>query len=412
MGLASATAVRLSYLRYASGTMTSNTQDQAPGASGAQILRRTTFDLSLNKETYQSAENRSDKQVVDFRHGARSTSGTINGELSPSTYFDLIVAAHEDTATATFNADASDLTSVVSNDGTSTFTFAGGNPVSLGFRVGDIVRFTNLATAANNSKNFMITAFGGTTNRTVTVYPAPTTDAVADTSFTVTRPGKSTYVPSSGFVTPKFGIERYYPDLDFAELFTETRIGGYTIDLPATGISTIAIPVMGRDMTTFSGSNAPYFTSPTAETTTGVCAAVNGLLRVGGSAIGVVTGLNIQLQRSPSTRSVVGQNFSPEVFLGRNVLTGTINAMLESSTLIDYFRNETEVEVLALLTTSTADAADAISIHLPRVKVGGASVTASGESEVTISLPLTGLKYNGSTAGVESTTIRWVDTSA
>lgn len=411
MALASATAVRLSYLKYASGTMTSNTQDQAPGASGAQILRRTTFDLSLNKETYQSAENRSDKQVVDFRHGARSTSGTINGELSPSTYFDLIVAAHEDTAGATISKTQSDYTSVVSSS-TGTFTFAGGNPVTDGFRVGDIIRFTGLAATANNSKNFLITGFSGTQNRVLSVYPAPTTDAVADTTFGVSRPGKSTYVPSSGFVTPKFGIERYYPDLDFAELFTETRIGGYTIDLPATGISTIAIPVMGRDMTTFSGSNAPYFTSPTAETTTGVCAAVNGLLRVGGSAIGVVTGLNIQLARSPSTRSVVGQNFSPEVFLGRNVLTGTINAMLESSTLIDYFRNETEVEVLALLTTSTADAADAISIHLPRVKVGGVSVTVSGESEVSLSLPFTGLKYNGSTAGVESTTVRWVDTAA
>jgi hypothetical protein len=366
--------------------------------------------LSLNKETYQSAENRSDKQVVDFRHGAHSTSGTINGELSPSTYFDLIVAAHEDTAGATISKTQSDYTSVVSSS-TGTFTFAGGNPVTDGFRVGDIIRFTGLAATANNSKNFLITGFSGTQNRVLSVYPAPTTDAVADTTFGVSRPGKSTYVPSSGFVTPKFGIERYYPDLDFAELFTETRIGGYTIDLPATGISTIAIPVMGRDMTTFSGSNAPYFTSPTAETTTGVLAAVNGLLRVGGSAIGVVTGLNIQLARSSSTRSVVGQKFSPEVFLGRNVVTGTINAMLESSTLIDYFRNETEVEVLALLTTSNADAADAISIHLPRVKVGGASVTVSGESEVALSLPLQGLKYNGSTAGVETTTIRWCDTS-
>jgi len=411
MALARATAVRLSVRQYSSGAITSNTQDQAPGTDSAQILRRTTFDLALTKDTYQSAENRSDRQVVDFRHGARSVTGTINGEFSPLTYFNLLVAAHEDTAGATISKTQSDYTSVVSSS-TGTFTFAGGNPVTDGFRVGDIIRFTGLAATANNSKNFLITGFSGTQNRVLSVYPAPTTDAVADTTFGVSRPGKSTYVPSSGFVTPKYAIERYYTDLDFAELFTECRVGGYTIDLPATGISTIAIPIMGRDMTTFSSSNAPYFVSPSAETTTGVLAAVNGVLRVGGSAVGVVTGLNIQLQRSPSTRQVVGQNFSPEVFLGRAVVSGTINAMLESATFIDYFRNETEVEVLAYLAASTADAADAVSIYLPRIKVGGASATVSGESEIGISMPFTALKYNGSTAGVETTTIRVCDTAS
>ena len=58
----------------------------APGTSAGQLLRRVTSDLNLTKETYQSAEIRSDYQVADFRHGVRSVAGTINGELSPGTW--------------------------------------------------------------------------------------------------------------------------------------------------------------------------------------------------------------------------------------------------------------------------------------------------------------------------------------
>lgn len=411
MALADGVSARVAYKAFASGTMTSNSQDQAPGATGAQILRRTTASLSLSKSTYQSAEIRSDKQIADFRHGARSVNGSISGEFSPSTYFELITAVHRDTATATFNADASDLTSVVSSS-TGTFTFAGGNPVSLGFKVGDIIRFNNLATAANNSKNFLITAFGGTTNRTVSVYPAPVTDAVADSSFTVTRPGKSTIVPASGHVSRKFAFETYHSDLDIARLFTECRMTGYRLGLPAEGMSTIEMMLMGRDMVVHSGSNAPYFTSPTDATSTGVCAAVNGLLMVSGTAIGVITGVDIAMDLAGSTKQVVGQTFTPEIFLGRANVSGTFNALLEDATLLNNFADEDEVSALLYLTTSNADAADAVSIYLPRLKFGGADVQLSGEAEVPISIPFQCLKYVGSGNGIDQTTIRVCDTAA
>ena len=47
-----------------------------------------------------------------------------------------------------------------------------------------------------------------------------------------------------------------------------------------------------------------------------------------------------------------------------------------------------------------------------RLKLGGADVQTSGEGAVTVALPFQALKYTGSTAGVESTTVRIVDTAA
>jgi len=70
-----------------------STWGAAPGASGAQLLRRVTSDLSLSKETYQSGEIRSDYQIADYRHGVRSVAGTVNGELSPGTYSDFVGSA-------------------------------------------------------------------------------------------------------------------------------------------------------------------------------------------------------------------------------------------------------------------------------------------------------------------------------
>lgn len=81
------------------------------------------------------------------------------------------------------------LTSVVFDNATSTITFGGGDPVAEGFAVNDVVQCVNVAT--NNLTLFQIRAFGGTSNRTLTVWPEPTTDAVADTAFTFRRRGRT-----------------------------------------------------------------------------------------------------------------------------------------------------------------------------------------------------------------------------
>lgn len=409
--IAEGVATRVSYKAYASGTMTSNSQDQAPGASGAQTLRRTTANFSLSKSTYQSAEIRDDRQIADFRHGARTVTGSLQGEFSPQTYFELITAAHRDTAVASITKGASAFTSVVSSN-TGTFTMTAGNPVTEGFRVGDVIRFTGLAATANNSKNFIITSFTGTQSRTIGVYPAPTTDAAPDTSFTITRPGKSTLIPSTGFVSRKFGIEVYHSDIDIARLTTEARITGYRLGLPAEGMSTIEVMATGRDQVVTSASSAPYFTSPTAATTTGIFAAVNGLLRVGGTAVGTITGVDISFDLAATTKQVVGQNFTPEIFLGRANVTGNFNALLEDGILLNNFINEDEIDALLYLTTSSAAAADAVTIYLPRLKLGGADVQVSGEADTPISLPFQCLKYVGSGSGIEQTTIRVHDVAA
>lgn len=62
------------------------------GATGAQEMRRTTFDLNLIKDTYQSSQIATHQQIVDMRHGTRRVEGTLNDEISCSTHKDLWAA--------------------------------------------------------------------------------------------------------------------------------------------------------------------------------------------------------------------------------------------------------------------------------------------------------------------------------
>ena len=416
MSLGENVNARLTYKPYATGVITSNSQPVSatdPAATGGQILRRTTCTLDLAKDTFESGENRPDLQVGDMRHGLKRVQGSIMGELSPGTYFDFMEAACRGTKASAVALSNTDLTSVAFDSTTGTATFGGGNPVTLGLRVGHILNFTNCSEAANNSTNFTILGFSGGSNRDVLISPAPTTQT-ADTTFNVTTVGKSVIVPSSSFVKRKFGVEVYHSDLDSHRFFTECRVGGMKLALPPSGMATVEFPMMGRDMETATGGSSPFFTNPTAQTTTGLLAAVNGLLRLGGSTVGVVTGLSIDMDLSSSTDPVVGQSYGPEIFLGRARVSGQVTAFLEDFTLLNYFKNENEVEILSYLTASSAAAAQAITILLPRVKFKDADIGLEGEAGIPITLPFTALKYETSVAtdGIENTTIQICDTAA
>ena len=417
MPLAEGVSASIRYKAYATGVITSNAQPVSatdPAASGGQILRRVSSSLKLTKDSYQSNEVNTNRQIQDFRHGIKRVTGSISGEFSPRTYFDFLEAACRGTKSAPVSLSQTQLTSVAADNPTSKFTFAGGDPVALGMRVGDILRFTLMSDSDNNAKNFLITGFGGASNREVTVYPAPDTQT-ADATFTVTTngtTGQAVFVPSSAFVSRKFGVEIHSADIDVSRFYTECRVAGFTLQLPATGLSTIEVPMMGRDMETLSAGSAPFFTAPAAATTTGIFAAVNGLLRVGGVTVGVVTGLNVQMDLSPSSDAVVGQNFVPEIFLGRANVTGQVTALFEDLTMLNYFRNETEISILAYLTTTNALGAPACSIYLPRVKLSDADVANEGEQGQVITMPFQALRGDGSVLGDEATTIRFVDSEA
>jgi hypothetical protein len=412
MSLAESFAERLSFKKYSSGVITAGSEPVAsvsPGASGGQVLRHVSHNITLAKDAYASTEKRTDRQRPMGRHGTKRAPGTINGLLSPLTYESLFEAALRGTwSTAAISHSQSSLTSVSASNVAATFTFTGGDPVALGFRVGDIIRFTGMLDTDNNSKNFLILGFSGASNRVVNVYPAPDTQT-GDTSFTVATAGRSLFIPSSAHVSRLYAFEANNPDIDLATLFTECRIGGFNLAVTPNNNITVAFPVLGRNRTTLVNTNAPFFTAPTAETTTDLCAAVDGVLRLNGEVRGVVTDLSINLTLNPQGPPVIGTNLVPEIFLSDAAITGQFSVFLEDGDFLDALDLESEFDINALYKTSSAAASPAMSFHLPRVKINTNEMQDDPSGGKLIRCSYDAARYFGALPGVESTALRISD---
>lgn len=382
-----------------------------PSATSAQALRRVQSTLDLTKETYQSNEIRRDFQLVDFRHGVRRVEGRISGELSPQTYKDFIQCALKRDFTA--GASASGVSVTIAGSGPSyTVTRGAGDYITDGFKIGDVVRLSvgSPSLAANFGKNLLVVGLTTTVMTVITANGSSMTAEGPVAGTTVSVVGKKTFIPQTNHTDKSFSIEHYYADLVQSEVFRGCKPTAIGIGLPPTGLATIDVDFMGQDVTT---ASAQYFTNPTAATTTGLLAAVNGELRVGGQSVATLTGLTINIASNYSGDPVVGSNTVPFMFAGRVIVTGQATAYFDSVALRDAFLNETEVEIIGVFTSNNDAASDFMSFVLPRVKIGGASKN-DGEGGLIQTLPFQALLNTAGGTGTnsEQTTIVIQDSAA
>lgn len=353
----------------------------APGTSGGQLLRNVEADFDVEKETYESNEKRDDYQDVDFRHGIRSTTGSIKGELSPGTYADFMAMALRKDFVALAALTALSVTiavgAVVNGQQQYTVTRASGSFLTSGVKTGDVGRLSvGTLNAANINKNLYVISLTATV---LTVVPLNGVALVAEgpiasTTFTVV--GKKTYVPLTGHTDKSMALENWYPDIAQSELFTGIKFPSIDISLPPTGMATIGISVMGSGRAT--PGTAEYFVSPTASTTTGITAAVNGLLYVAGAAIATLTGMSYKIDGGHAGDPVVGSNTKPSILPGKVKITGQLTAFFTDATLRDAFWNETELALSSVLTTDNTATADFLAFNNARIKLINATRSVSG----------------------------------
>ncbi|WP_372395300.1 phage tail tube protein (plasmid) [Azospirillum sp. HJ39] len=371
-------------------------------------LRRVQSTLDMTKDVYQSNEIRSDYQVYDARHGVRKVAGNVNGEFSLGTYADLLAAAlrYDWQAGSTFtSASGSEITTTAN-----TVVRAGGSWITDGFKVGDVVRMSGSSVTANNAKNLKILSLTATV---ITVQTdALTLNATPETAVTVAVKGKKLWVPSTGHLDRSFTFEHFYSDIDESEQFIGCKVNTTQIGLPATGMMTYQAGIMGKDMLTTSGVAAPYFTSVAADTTTGILAAVNGSMRVAGTDVAVITGLQLNIDGGYTSEPVVGSNTVPSLVPGRVKVSGQFTAQFDSPTFRNAFINETEISLYSFIEAAGTDPKDFLGIGLERIKLGGAQRD-DGEKAIVGTYPFTallstggaGTAFNGSTIVLQDSTL-------
>ena len=406
--------------RYASGAI-SPAVNTLPGATGATSLRHTSFGLNYKVQTIDGRnEVREDRQISGLQTTNCSTSGAVQGLLSCGTYTDELEAAFRTTKIASISKTQADFTSLAASASGSSLTLGGGTSWSaLGFKVGDLIRVTGTDSAHN--RDYVLT--GGTSTLTATVYPAPSADLSADTSCTITRPGVVLTLPTAAasFVDYLFGHEMYNQSSDTSELYTESRITGFAINMPTgdqDNYADINMDFMGRDKAVFSAANAPYFTAVSAGTTTQPLGLTAGFVLVNGAIIGNVTGAKLDhkmngstLHASGAARSAGGQLLPSAILLGSSEVSGSLNAIFDGSGLDALFLANNKVELMFMVQDSTSVNADGFVFYIKSALLTSGDKTYSGKAGVPVTYNFLA-EIPAAATGYDTTTLKIQDTAA
>lgn len=190
-------------------------------------------------------------------------------------------------------------------------------------------------------------------------------------------------VLKDGVLKKSFTFEQNFADItgDNYQVFTGVRFNTGAIDLPTTGLSTIKYGLIGKGMTIESDA---LDDAPVAPVSGSLLASVNGSLSLDGTAVSVLTALQINIDNKIEGTPVVGSNEIGTQSYGRCNITGTLEALVEDLSMVEYFRDEVEVALICVLEGEVAGTS--ISIELPRLKLGQADIQLSGEGTALISV--------------------------
>ena len=378
-------------------------------ATGAKLLRRVTANFSLDKENFESSEQRTDYQVADMRHGVRTVSGSLNGELSAGSYSDFIgsVVARNFTAVTPI---ASLTLTIAASGALWTLTRSAGSYLTDGFKVGQVIRLTGgTLNVANVGKNLLVTSVAALVLTVKVVNGSALVAQSAIASCTATVTGGYTYAPLTAHTDDSYTFEEFYSDIAQSEVYSGVKVGSVNVQLPATGLVTTDFSFMGKDLAQ-TGTSA-YFTSPTAQNTNGIFAAVNGVVLVNGAPVAVITSADIAIERGMETAVVVGSNSVEDIFATRIRATGNFSTYFTDATFRGYFVNEDVISLVFLVSASNAADADFVSFIVPKIKLGSATKDDS-ETGIVQSHSFTALLNDVTTAGLEGTTVAIQDSRA
>jgi hypothetical protein len=328
----------------------------------------------LVKGVYESNEVRRDLMRIRGRHGLRQVSGSYTVEVS----LDNCDSFYEALFRGTWDIlppvalPSGGITSITTTS-PGTITANAGSWLTAGFRVGDVITLTGHSTVGNNGRNLRITAL---TALSMTVAALDggtlTTDAVADASVTITRPGQKLINPAAGAsVNRYFTIEEYDGDLDLTEVFVDCVITSIKFTVAPGGLITSDIAFTGTGLfNTLAAGSAPTFTAPT-ESVGLPLSSVDAVIRYGASDFADLTSWDITIEIGGVAPEVVGSVISPDVFTGQMAISMNFTTLRQDYSRMTEFLAETPVSCHIVMAENEAAPQDFLSLFVPNMTLGG-----------------------------------------
>lgn len=363
---------------------------QASGADGLILWTSGGQGGQLTKQAVQSQIVRHDAQQLRGRHGSRRTAGTYSSEIAIGRADPVLEAIMRSAwSSADLAITESAMTSVTT--GANTIIAAAGSWITQGLRVGDVIRATGLPDAANNNKNLRI---AGLTATTITVAETLVVNAAADTSFTITRPGRVLINGAAGALARKyFTIEEHEFDLDASEVFTDCRWSRFMVRLNADGLLECEYGWTGTGaLDVMEGASAPHFTDPIDPTNVSL-AASEAVLRFGSGDEMDLTAFDLTMDLQPAAPSTVNPTgLAPDVFLGTLQVSMNLTILRKDLQALADLEAETVLSLHLLASENETAPADFFSLVVPNFTIGSAAKSAltqaGGARTVTIGVPV------------------------
>lgn len=351
-----------------------STYGTTPGTPTMLNLRFIEHNLATAKSALRSAERRSDRQVPFVRHGQKTVAATIQCELSYLAFKDWIRAAlGYATTTGGFVSTAGTDTAFASS--TKKITRTSGSWVTDGAVVGMKCRVTSAAQAGNNQVVTLtaVSALELTVEETLT-------DEAASANVKI----NGNYA-ELGTTKTSFSVEAAFPDVSEYEVFTGVVPTGFSINASPDEIVGLSFPVIGKesDGSTATALDASVDDVNTAEPVDSYSAGAGKILE-GGSAIALITSLQLSVDNNRNAQMVLGNDSAVGVSMGTAAVTGTLSAYFQDEALLAKFINET---ASSLEVEFQDPAGNAFHVELFAIKYTGANKSVSGEDNVMLEMP-------------------------
>jgi hypothetical protein len=385
---------------------------QATGAGGTVLRSAGGSGINFSKKSTPSKNIRRDGMQTRGRHGSYDVTGAWDHELTLDGLIDIAEAVVRDTwdvaALVLTEAQFTSL-AIASN----VVTFGGGNPATLGLRVGDIIRFTLLSQAADNSKNVRIVSMTPTTITVAAVDGVALTDMGADTACTITRPRKLIQFAGGSLIKRYFTIDEYDVDIDQSEVATDFVFGNFKIGFQPDGTVIASVGGVGTgQFQALSTAASPLLTNPTEATSLGL-AVVDATLRIGGvdrvDLSSFELSADIQLS-APTTFGSGGQKYAPDVFSGQLQASITFTALRQDLQFIQDLQAETQYEFHIVMVDTAVEPKGFLSIYVGNATLGSvvksALSQAGGGRTVTVTVPAALIGQDTRGAGYDATMIK------
>lgn len=362
-------------------------------AAGAQTYARVTSDLDLSKDTFSSNQIQASQQVRSMRHGMQNTGGTINDELLVTVHQAWVESTLRAAAVAGVSIGAIvDVTAASDGAGTytGTFTTAGGDYITSGFKTGMVIRWAGFAGGDNNAHNFLITALTTTVMTVISLHQTDVVDEAAGASVTATAEGMTIQIPESGHTADYWTFEHSFVDIAQSEQFPDCTFGQMNVNAPPNDNATVDFSIVGLGQ--MDTSTSQYFTTPTAAACGDALTSINGIMTIDGAKVALITGMDFSVNGNVAPLDgVIGSKVAPDVQFGKFDVTGNMSAYFQDASLRDLFVNEVEFEMTIVMTVNNTLNSDFLAYTFPKCKAGGASKD-DGEKGLVLTMPFTALE--------------------